>query len=96
MAKAQGRLQDNLNVPEHRRTTEAFRLEPVMTARKRNRARERTMAFLDENGNWVSAFVLVGHDGLPINMNGMVRTLEAVLDELRELNTKLEIIGESI
>ena len=54
------------------------------------------MSFIDQNGDWVNATVLVGLDGKPIDMTLLVAAQEAILDELRELNQKLSERGDSI
>lgn len=94
MVSRPGKLRDNLNIPIYRRPTKSVRIDSVMSPRKRNRNRERTMSFLNDNSDWVNATVLVGLDGKPIDMELLVATQEAILDELRELNQNLSTIGD--
>ena len=83
-----GKLKDNLNVQRFRQTAKPVRLQSVMTARKRNAAHERTMGFLDNEGHWVNAVVLVGLDGLPVDLASITLKLDVIAEALLEINEK--------
>ncbi len=84
-----GTLKDNLNIPAWRRKKNPIRLQSVMTPRKKNRSGERTMSILDDEGNWVNAVVLVGFDGLPVNMAVVASDLDSIHQELIKLNLQI-------
>ena len=54
------------------------------------------MSFIDQNGDWVNATVLVGLDGKPIDMALLVAAQEAILGVLVEISQKLDTLGEHI
>lgn len=76
-------------VKSHDLTTESVSLDRVMTPRKRNRAHERTMGFLNKNQHWVNATVLVDLDGNPVDMAGISLKLDIVVEQLIEMNERL-------
>ena len=84
-----------LNVPQHERTSKAARLERYLTPRKKNRAHERTMSFLDENGNWVNAVAIVDGDGKIVNLMADSEKLDLIIEELKKLNLQLSILTGS-
>ena len=84
-----GTLKDNLNIPAWRRKKNPIRLQSVMTPRKKNRAGERTMSFLDDEGNWVNSVMIVGFDGLPVNMANVASDLDSIHQEMIKLNSQI-------
>ncbi|KKK70146.1 hypothetical protein LCGC14_2926900, partial [marine sediment metagenome] len=81
-------------IPSYRRPTRSVKIGPVMSPRKRNHNKERTMSFLNSGGDWVNATLLVDLDGNPINLPMMAATQEAILGILVEINQKLENMGD--
>lgn len=73
------------------RFKEAAPLDKTMTARHKNRHHERLMAFLDSNGNIVSATALIGSDGKIIDPRMDSYKLDLIHQELEKLTTILTL-----
>ena len=65
-------------------------LDEDMTPRKKNRAHERLMAFLNRNGFFVSAVALVDKQGKQIDHREQLERLDMIHFELEKLNALLE------
>lgn len=65
-------------------------LDSTMTARVKNRHKERLMGFLNRMGFWVSAVVLVDKYGNQIDHNEQLERLDLIHYELEKLNKTLE------
>ena len=69
-------------------------LDEDMTPRKKNRAHERLMAFMNRNGFFVSATTLVDKKGKIIDHNEQLERLDLIHHELEKLNETLgELLG---
>ncbi len=69
-------------------------LDEDMTPRKKNRAHERLMAFMNRNGFFVSATTLVDQKGKIIDHNEQLERLDMIHYELEKLNALLERVLE--
>ncbi len=65
-------------------------LDETMTPRKKNRAHERLMAFLNRNNWFVSAVAVVDKHGNQIDHRELLEKLDLIHYELEKLNTTLE------
>ena len=65
-------------------------LDEDMTPRKKNRAHERLMAFMNRNGFFVSATTLVDKKGKQLNFDELLERLDLIHFELDKLNATLD------
>ena len=65
-------------------------LDEDLTPRKKNRAHERLMAFMNRNGFFVSAVALVDKQGKQIDHREQLERLDLIHFELEKLNALLE------
>ena len=69
-----------------------LQLDETMTPRVKNRAGERTMGFVNGDGFWVSAVVLVDEFGRRTDLLESNAKLDLIYDELVKLNLHLTIL----
>ncbi|KKL45298.1 hypothetical protein LCGC14_2357080 [marine sediment metagenome] len=72
------------------RYSPASPLDEDMTPRKKNRAHERLMAFMNRNGFFVSATALVDKKGKQLNFDELLERLDLIHFELEKLNATLD------
>lgn len=69
-----------------------LQLDETMTPRVKNRAGERTMGFVNDDGFWVNAVVLVDEFGKRTDLLESNAKLDLIYDELVKLNLHLTIL----
>lgn len=68
------------------------RLDETLTPRVKNRASERTLGFVNDEGFWLNAVALIGEDGRRVDLTVNGDKLDLIYDELVKLNLHLTIL----